>query len=168
MSESLQHATCFPICRFGWWGARNLVIDVAAGAEFAFFLGTGVQFVHCTNVTVHGNGLAVDSLGPNFAQGEVLRWEATKPPYSAFVGQFDPAFLAPDSTRDPFSRPGAPHGAHAVFWDPRSRTMLPGLSSMSLHASTPRHRARAVAGREARQPGHVTLTPNPGRPLTQT
>ena len=26
-------------------GARNLVIDVAAGAEFAFFLGTGVQFV---------------------------------------------------------------------------------------------------------------------------
>jgi hypothetical protein len=117
--------------------ARDLVINVEAGTEFAFFFGTGgVQFVHCSNVTVRGNGLAVDSLGPNFAQGKVLRWEATKPPFSVFVGQFDQDFLAPDSAHDPFSRPGAPHGAHVVFWDPKSRTMLPGLSSMSMNSST--------------------------------
>lgn len=114
-------------------GAKNLVVDVAPDTEFIFSLGSGVQFVDCDNVTVNGNGLALDAATANYAQGTVAPPVGTQ---SSFFAAFDPSFLTPDSGCDPFVNPGAPAGAHVVLWDPKTRTMIPTWTSTPMASSS--------------------------------
>lgn len=90
--------------------------------------------MHCEGITINGNGLVLDAPTPNYAQGTVV---ATSVPTDrlSFAAEFDADFLTPDCQCDPFSRPGAPLGAHVVLWDPSSRTMLPTWSSTPMVSS---------------------------------
>ena len=101
--------------------ARDLVID-AYGATFVFYYGFGLQLQNSVNVTVRG--LTFDADPPNYAQGVVTSVAADN---ASVVATFDGAFLEPDTTRYPFSDPDGVYGAKVSFWEPSTRTVLPGV-----------------------------------------
>ena len=111
-------------------GASHLVLQAAAGSgsnpavRLVFYYGFGVQIVNSDNVTVRGP-LALDSNPPNYAQG-VVRSLRAGGNASCFDADFDPRFLSPDVTRQPFVSAGGLAGAKVSFWDPKTRLVLPG------------------------------------------
>jgi hypothetical protein len=101
-------------------GARNLVVNVDAGTSFEFFLGYGVRWVDCDNVTVSGP-LTLDVESANYAQGTVT---AIHDADHSFSASFDPRFLVPDCTAEPFSMAGGLAGAKVAFWNASTRRMF--------------------------------------------
>jgi len=111
-------------------GASNLVLQAARGSgptpavQFVFYYGFGVQIVNSANITVRGP-LALDSDPPNYAQG-VVRSLSAGGNTSRFDADFDPQFLSPDITRQPFVSAGGLAGAKVSFWDQQTRLVLTG------------------------------------------
>eukprot|EP00039_Didymoeca_costata_P022324 m.346511 g.346511 ORF g.346511 m.346511 type:complete len:524 (+) comp29445_c0_seq1:164-1735(+) len=116
--------------------AKDLTILIEPRTELIFYLGFGVQFTNCNNVSVVGNGVVLDSEHVNYAQGTLLKTEMHANMFTSYLIDVDPDFLVPDTSKDPFSRPGAPQGAHMVFWDGDIRCMIPHMSSSPIANGT--------------------------------
>eukprot|EP00041_Stephanoeca_diplocostata_P015970 m.310427 g.310427 ORF g.310427 m.310427 type:complete len:487 (-) comp20209_c0_seq6:181-1641(-) len=101
-------------------------------ARFWFFIGFGVEFTNCINVSVHGDVLTIDSDGPNYAQGVVVAAPTAEahPETSermqsnTIIVEFDTDFLDPDTSATPFDSPGGVSGAKVAFWDPDVRQLI--------------------------------------------
>ena len=98
--------------------ARNLVVN-AAGAEFVFYFGFGLDIESAQNLTVRG--LTLDTEPPCYAQGVVTNVSDGSDSFSA---SFDERFIPPDTGVEPFSAPGGSAGAKVAFWDAPSRRMI--------------------------------------------
>jgi hypothetical protein len=114
-------------------GAANLDVN-AHNATFVFYFGHGLVVSDSANVSVRGPTLDADP--PNYAQGTVT---AVAPDGSGFVASFDPRFIPPDCSVQPFSQPGGLAGAKVMFWDARTRLPLPATQNFMNGSSSAPH-----------------------------
>ena len=99
-------------------GARDYEIEFEPGTTLRFFYGYGVRFTNSHNVSIIGNGVALDAESKNYAQGVVRAIAADSVDVS-----IDAGFLQPDQRYPPFSAAGGLAGAKAAFWDAHTRRM---------------------------------------------